>query len=277
MNVLCAFPYATPRVLDMLAKNAHRLTVMIDSGAFTAWKAGTSIALADYEAFLRALPIKPWAYMALDVVGDPAATRHNVEEMRAHGFDPMPVFTRGESIEEAHRLLSETRRIAVGGLVSRLQDPRAYVLHLRNAGLDLGRCHLLGFVRPDWIKLFRPESIDASSWERSRRFGIVSVYLGHGRLWSGSIRELPRAPREAWARARMMGFDLADLRHRASWLGSQKAISAQITTASYLWMATEMERNIGTRYFLSFSGDDGFGLLLDAHTRLVDRGILSNQ
>ena len=60
--------------------------LLIDSGAFTAWKANESISLDDYCRFIEKLPVTPWGYFQLDVVGDPDGTIRNYDEMRRRGF-----------------------------------------------------------------------------------------------------------------------------------------------------------------------------------------------
>ena len=77
MNVLMAYPYLTPPALKFWRDNQDSIDMLVDSGAFTAWKSGNPIQLDDYCRFLDGLEMKPWRYFALDVIGDPAATEKN--------------------------------------------------------------------------------------------------------------------------------------------------------------------------------------------------------
>ncbi len=77
LSCLAAYPYMSPPTVDMLNRNKDNLRFLLDSGAFTAWKAGKPIALDDYCKFLDTLPFKPWRYFTLDVIGDPKNTLKN--------------------------------------------------------------------------------------------------------------------------------------------------------------------------------------------------------
>jgi hypothetical protein len=69
-----AFPYIKPDVLRFFQERRNELRILIDSGAFTAWKSGKTISVDDYCKFIESLPVKPWRYFTLDVVGDPKGT-----------------------------------------------------------------------------------------------------------------------------------------------------------------------------------------------------------
>lgn len=79
-NVLVAFPYWQDEIARLMQAHPDTFRLLIDSGAFTAWKAGKSIALDDYCRFLEALPAAPWRYFTLDVIGNPDAT-----DKKSHG------------------------------------------------------------------------------------------------------------------------------------------------------------------------------------------------
>ena len=101
LNILIAYPYfqKTP---DAYIKSLNRVNgkfrFLLDSGAFTAWKAGNEIHIDDYCNFVENLKIKPWRYFTLDKIGDPIGTQKNYEIMLKRGFNPIPIFTRGESL-----------------------------------------------------------------------------------------------------------------------------------------------------------------------------------
>ena len=79
LNILVAYPYMNPQVIESLRRCGSWLRFTLDSGAFTAWKAGKPIELDDYCRFLEQLPIKPWRYFTLDVIGNPDGTLKNYE------------------------------------------------------------------------------------------------------------------------------------------------------------------------------------------------------
>ena len=74
LNFLVAYPYCKPDVFEVLKNQTLPYRFLLDSGAFTAHNAGKVITLDDYCRFIEAMPIKPWRYFQLDVVGDPDKT-----------------------------------------------------------------------------------------------------------------------------------------------------------------------------------------------------------
>ena len=116
-NVLVAYPYATPRIVDRLASIRERGgNVYIDSGAFSAWNAGKPVDLRAYTAFLRSLPFKPTGYFQLDVVGDPSATIENLRTMVDQGLKPIGVYQRGAPEDHIDAMYSMVDMISVGAL-----------------------------------------------------------------------------------------------------------------------------------------------------------------
>lgn len=74
LNFLVAYPYCKPDVFEVLKNQTLPYRFLLDSGAFTAHNAGKVITLDDYCRFIEAMPVKPWRYFQLDVVGDPDKT-----------------------------------------------------------------------------------------------------------------------------------------------------------------------------------------------------------
>lgn len=66
--------------------------ILLDSGAFTAWNLGRPIELATYLKFLEKNEKMFDHYIALDVIGDAIASLKQYKEMRAAGFNPLPVW-----------------------------------------------------------------------------------------------------------------------------------------------------------------------------------------
>lgn len=77
LNFLVAYPYCKPDVFEVLKNQTLPYRFLLDSGAFTAHNAGKVITLDDYCRFIEAMPIKPWRYFQLDVVGDPEKTAYH--------------------------------------------------------------------------------------------------------------------------------------------------------------------------------------------------------
>jgi hypothetical protein len=261
LNLLIAYPYMneTATALAVHLTQQTNARWLLDSGAFTAWKSGNPIKLDDYCAFLSSLPVKPWRYFSLDVIGDGAASLRNYDEMRARGFAPVPVFTRGESLDVLERYYETSDLVAIGGLVSRASDPKPYLKHLHKhiAGRQY---HALGFSSLDWLKYLKPYSVDSSSWESARRYGDASVYMGRGKMLNmmheGVMKR--RGDEDIASRVRQLGFDYADLFSKDNWRGGT-SVAAKVTTSSWMWLAMDVEKRLGTRLFLALAASFGGG------------------
>ena len=81
INVLVSVPYVGGSVRKALGENRQHIRLLIDSGAFTNWKAGKETTVESYMEFLDGLPVKPWRYFALDKIGDPEGTWDNYQKM----------------------------------------------------------------------------------------------------------------------------------------------------------------------------------------------------
>jgi hypothetical protein len=252
MNLLIAYPYVAAPSFTLLERlnQVGNVRWLLDSGAFTAWKSGKPIQLDDYCAFLRNLPVQPWRYFALDVVGDGAATLRNYRVMLERGFKPVPVFTRGESLDVLDGYYETSDVVALGGLVSQVNRPKPYLKHL-HAHLAGRPYHILGFTALNWIKYLKPYSVDSSSWLSAARYGQVYVYMGRGKLITLARKELEQHRHDDAVadRVRQLGFAWEDLFKDAAWTGHREA--AYVSACSWIWLALEMEARLGTRLFLA--------------------------
>lgn len=97
LNILIAYPYFNSKIIQELTPliDEGHCRFLLDSGAFSCDTLGIKITVDDYCRFLDNLPVKPWRYFMLDVVGDPEKTIKNYEIMLSRGYTPIPVFTRG--------------------------------------------------------------------------------------------------------------------------------------------------------------------------------------
>lgn len=269
LPVLVAYPYMKANMARRFAAMGDTVEVLIDCGAFTAWKAGKSVSLDEYCSFLDGLPFKPWRYFALDVIGDPEATARNLEIMRARGYDPMPIVTRGETLDEMDRLFGLTDCLGLGGVSGADKASYAWVRHMMNHA-DSRKTHILGFTDTDWIKYLRPYSCDSSSWASGSRYGTLTLYMGQG-----SMKALPaekyalRRPDPAVA-ARMLryGIDPAELRDRKARSGMDAPLQ-RLCTASWAELSIDVRLRFGTRLFLVAVGEDQVDLMLQGRERVL--------
>lgn len=178
LNVLVAFPYMKNKV-KLLRDNQEILRFVMDSGAFTAWKAKKEIDLDEYCRFIESLPFKPWKYFTLDVIGDPHRTVKNYETMLRRGFKPVPIFTRGESISVLEDYYKTSDVVGIGGLVG-TPNNKGFVKGIMTHVKDR-RVHWLGFTSMPFIKYYKPYMCDSSSWNSGFQYGQINFYLGGGK------------------------------------------------------------------------------------------------
>lgn len=249
LNVLVAYPYLKPDVAAVLRDNTDRTRVVVDSGAFTAFQAGKPIALDDYCRFLESLPFTPWRYFTLDVIGNPAATRANYDEMRRRGFNPVPIFTRGEDPAELEAYYETSDLVGIGGLVGTLGNKGFVNGIMRHVAGR--RVHWLGFVNHRYLKAHRPYMADSSSWTMGTRRRFIPIYIGHGFVQQFKRHEFREGLPEAAAdRLRLYGIDPATAATKAGW-GPDSPLVCDTGMFSFVHMSADVHRNLGTHVFLA--------------------------
>ncbi len=240
--------------------------LMLDSGAFTAANSGGEVTLEEYCGYLRANAGCFWQYVALDRIGDPAATRRNLDAMVRAGLSPMPVHVLGDSAERMDELFSLSPRVCLGGLLrpGRGHADAGYLNHKMKwaAGRPV---HWLGYVVPSAIQAHRPYSCDSSSWSYGCRYGDLHVYKGGGRMHVTKHKDYAVGqsvdPLVASALARL-GYTILDLRQESSWRASAKVdtdrnIALNVNADSYVRYSLDVRRQFGTRLFLALSLANG--------------------
>ena len=178
-----------------------KLEVMLDSGAFTVWKRGTSIDLHAYANFIIKHKDVWTTVVSLDVIpgryGGPPPTPGEAERaaqqgwknfyelkrlLEPHGITPIHVFHRGENLEHLRRLVDECEYFGLAPKVDAPTAVRAAFLDecmplvTDDDGFPIRRFHGFG-VGPETglIPRYPFYSVDSSSWQQTGRFG--SVYI----------------------------------------------------------------------------------------------------
>lgn len=263
LQVLTTYAYLNDNMSRALAANAAGIDVLLDSGAFTAWQKGETIRLDDYCAALDALPFTPWRYFTLDVVGDHQATAANYAQMRARGYAPVPIFTRGSPYAELDEYAGTSDLIGLGGLAGKQGNRYAYLKAMwpHTAGKQM---HILGVTSPDWIKHLRPYSCDSSTWNGAGRYGMVNLYMGRGRWEMFRPRALEARPSgDVAARIARYGFDPYALsRTDKAW--------QQINNLSWAEFSIEIRAALGTRLFLAAAIKRDLEWAVEAHARVLE-------
>jgi hypothetical protein len=125
-------------------------------------------------------------------------------------------------------------------------------------GANNGRkCHWLGFVELDFIKHYRPESADSSSWHFQARTGNLNVYDGFGKVKTIHETDMPKlcANRSLIDRNCISAAELLALRDHRNWRSGRDAMSLQITARAHILRMLDVERSLGTKIYLACSAD----------------------
>ena len=154
LNILVAYPYMKSGVINILHENSEKIDFLLDSGAFTAWKAGQSINVIDYINFIKSLPFTPWRFFNLDVIGDAKASDINHRAMMEHGLNPIPIFTRGDDISSIDEMYRHSDIVGIGGLVG-TSGNKGFVKSVMKVVGDR-KCHWLGFNAKEFIAHYKP-------------------------------------------------------------------------------------------------------------------------
>jgi hypothetical protein len=269
LNILVAYPYANSQMIEMLRGCGPELRFVLDSGAFTAWKAGKPIELDNYCRFIEQLPVKPWRYFTLDVIGDPEGTMRNYETMLKRGFKPVPIFTRGEDPSVLEDYYKTSDVVGVGGLVG-TPNNRGFV---RGIMRHVGKrdVHWLGFTDLDFIKVFKPYMCDSSTWESGARYGALKLYLGRGKFKSVKKTDFANKPDPAiLERIKYLGLDPYQLSQRDSWYGGYSP-SRSLCARSSVVLSVDVERSVGTKLFLAVAATIGLDLVISGFRALYQK------
>jgi hypothetical protein len=269
LNLLVAYPYMKSQLLNVLDGARDDIRLVVDSGAFTAWKAGKPIALDDYCKFLEELPVKPWRYFTLDVIGDPHGTMQNYETMLARGFTPVPIFTRGEDPSVLDDLYKTSDLVGVGGLVG-TRGNHGFVNGImeRAAGRKV---HWLGFTNTSFLKVWRPYMADSSTWSIGQRRRFIPVYAGGGRVFQFRRHDFTNGlPWEAAAALRRYGIDLLSCRADSAWLPTSRLVT-DVGMLSYVDFSLDAQAQIGTLIFIAVSDFRAAELAITCYRQLHTR------
>lgn len=246
LDVLISYAYAAKLLPRIAAAKAQypRLRVVLDSGAFTAWKQGQSVDLQAYIAFVEDNQHLFHQYFSLDVIEDPEATRRNLATMRARGLDPIPVITRGVTVAQASEAAAATGYVGIGGLVR--TPGQAKFLRALSPALVGKKTHLLGVNTIGLLKTFGVASADSSSWNRPVRFGTVFPILRGAPYRLDRTDFLKKTPQAVWLCDRV-GLSIQAL--QKPWHGRDGAVVRKLAGRVAIMNAETIYTLTGARVF----------------------------
>jgi len=271
LNLLIAYPYyLQPPTQELLKGSGRHLRFVLDSGAFTAWKSGNPIELDAYCKFVESCKPEPWRYFALDVIGDPAATIKNYEIMLKRGFNPIPVFTRGECPSVLETFYETSEVVAIGGLVGTLGNKgfvKGIMKYIKNRWV-----HWLGFTNLDFVKYYKPYMCDSSTWESGARYGNIPLYMGNGKLQMIGKSDFQGKPnQQVLDRIQQLGIDPYLMSKTQSWHGGN-SVSRTLCARSGVALSVDVERKTSTKLFLASATTLAVELLKTSFEKLYQFG-----
>lgn len=272
LRLLVSFAHWSNAMARTIEKYKGEIEWVLDSGAFTSWRGGRTINLDDYHAFIRDLPVPPLFYFMLDVIGDAEGTRQNYRRSLDAGFRPVPIFTRGESLDRIDELYQTTEVLGIGSLV-RTTSNRGFLRAVMER-IEKRPVHWLGFSRPDFLGYYKPFSVDSAGWASGLLYGQLRVYRGLGRFRTVSRKDFAERPsRELLALIESLGVDPRTLTNDAAWrnirLKPENATPMQrVTYASAIRHQEDAMRILGVRVFLVVTNDDEVEHMINARRAL---------
>lgn len=252
LNILVAYPYMTKDVIEILESNQNSIRFLLDSGAFTAWKANKEIKVEEYCDFIESLPFKPWRYFTLDVIGDPEGTIDNYNHMLGCGLKPVPIFTRGEDPSMIDMYYNTSEVVGIGGLVG-TRGNKGFVKSIMKKVGDR-KVHWLGFNAKEFLSYYKPYMCDSSSWSSSVRYASCKLYDRNGRWYSVSKEDFAERPTETiFKLLTEYEMDPSRLADKSEWKnsGSGKYALEEMTCKSWVRYQIDIGRKLGVKFFLA--------------------------
>ena len=175
-NILCSFHYFRDYNLDQYA-NLH---IVGDSGAFSAESQGAKISTADLAGWAKQWRHRLSWVAALDVIGDPVATRRNwLDMVENHGVPGVPTIHFGEDPSTLDFYAERgVDFVGLGGMVGKHTAKQMRWLitvfrYARDHHPDM-RFHGWG-VTADSVLQLPFYSVDSSGWTSGLRYGRATI------------------------------------------------------------------------------------------------------
>ncbi|RJR27640.1 hypothetical protein C4561_01685 [candidate division WWE3 bacterium] len=278
------------RLKEELGEN---LTILLDSGAFSAYSLKKEISISSYKSFLKEHKELFWRCFTLDVVGDQERTWNNFFELKDAGFDVIPIYTRKSNFDELEKCYEYSDYVGIGGIFS-FEGSNFLHTYLKplTEKLQGRKCHWLGVTNINHVIKYRPYSVDSSNFAGAQRWGGItflqnfvtasSVHKGMGKGSqknedSASFLSLQKLSKpeylsdftlRLYSATESKGVDPAKLFDHESWR-TQHAFSSKITIRSHLEQGLLVEWILGTKVFHALTGsrfiDDSLQALQQIH------------
>lgn len=164
-------------------KVEKKISLFLDSGAYSAWSRGASIDIQNYICFIKENIDLVDVYSNLDVIGDPEMTLSNQRIMEKAGLFPLPCFHYGEDFKFLEFYISNYNYVGLGGMVpipTKQLIPWLDVVFSRyvcDKKTHLPKIKIHGFGMTSLLMMLRYPwwGVDSTSWVMTSRMGSVYV------------------------------------------------------------------------------------------------------
>lgn len=162
--------------------NNNKISLFLDSGAFSAWSKGVNINIQEYIKFIKKHKKYIDVYAVLDDILDPDKTLQNQKIMEKAGLSPLPCFHFGEDLKYLEYYLDNHNYVALGGMVPISNKDlfvwldklfRDYICD--NKGMPRVKVHGFGLTSLRLMFRYPWYSVDSTSWVMTSRMGGVMV------------------------------------------------------------------------------------------------------
>jgi hypothetical protein len=170
--------YALPKSFER-SKKASLL--MLDSGAFSAFRQKIVISVEEYIKFIKRTKIKFDYMVALDVFGKDELSYTNYMKMYDSGINCIPVFHIGADPKYLKRYIKKTNYVGIGGIaLLSTANRRPFVDSVFREYPDPKEIGFHGFGVNDinMIRSYPWKSVDARSAHIAARFGSINTPWG---------------------------------------------------------------------------------------------------
>ena len=157
-----------------------KVNMFLDSGAYSAFAAGTIINIDDYISFVKKYKHNNIeVYANLDVINNSEGTLKNQQIMEEAGLHPLPVYHAGESKKILFKLMDKYDFFALGGaaLMSSVNRRLFYNMVFSEVtdkeGFPKWKIHGFGMTNALLMSEYPWYSVDSTSWVKMAAYGDI--------------------------------------------------------------------------------------------------------
>jgi len=161
----------------------NKISVFLDSGAFSAWSKGVDIDIQDYITFIKENEDMIDVYANLDVISDVDQTWENQKIMEDAGLTPLPVYhcRSNEDIKYLHKCM-EYPYFCLGGMAKGFSSgqrvevlDRVWSVICKEGKSPKHKVHGFGMTAFRLMRRYPWYSVDSTSWIMTSRMGSIFI------------------------------------------------------------------------------------------------------